>query len=69
MTKLIEEYRKKSTKDLVEDIRELKQEQMNLRFQQAYGQLEKPTRIQVVRREIARIKTVMSEKSREGGRA
>jgi len=39
---------------------ELKREQFNLRFQAATGQLEKPVRIRVVRRTIARIKTLQS---------
>ncbi|MBL4618831.1 MAG: 50S ribosomal protein L29 [Marinicaulis sp.] len=40
----------------------LKKEQFNLRFQKASGQLEKTTRIREVRRDIARIKTVLGEK-------
>ena len=40
----------------------LKREQFNLRFQKASGQLEKTTRIREVRRDIARIKTVLGEK-------
>ncbi|NOX96169.1 MAG: 50S ribosomal protein L29 [Alphaproteobacteria bacterium] len=40
----------------------LKKEQFNLRFQKASGQLEKTMRIREVRRDIARIKTVLGEK-------
>jgi len=40
----------------------LKKEQFNLRFQTASGQLEKTDRVAKVRRDIARIKTIMSEK-------
>jgi len=40
----------------------LKKEQFNLRFQKASGQLEKTTQIREVRRDIARIKTVLGEK-------
>ena len=40
----------------------LKKEQFNLRFQQATGQLEKTAAVRRVRRDIARIKTVMNEK-------
>ncbi|MBL0942097.1 MAG: 50S ribosomal protein L29 [Alphaproteobacteria bacterium] len=65
---LISELRKKSKKDLVEDARSLKQEQMNLRFQKAYGQLESPARIRTVRRQIARIKTLLSQNNREGAK-
>lgn len=41
----------------------LKKEQFNLRFQQATGQLEKSSRIREVRRAIARVQTVLREKS------
>ena len=63
---VISDFRKKSAKDLVEDVRSLKQEQMNLRFQKAYGQLESPARIRIVRRQIARIMTLLSEHRRGG---
>ena len=43
---------------------ELKREQFNLRFQSATNQLEKPSRVRVVRRTIARIKTVQSQRTR-----
>ena len=43
---------------------ELKREQFNLRFQAATNQLEKPSRVKVVRRTIARIKTLQSERTR-----
>ena len=42
---------------------ELKKEQFNLRFQTASGQVENPSRAQVVRREIARIKTVLGQQA------
>ena len=42
---------------LASDLAELKREQFNLRFQSATNQLEKPSRVRVVRRSIARIKT------------
>lgn len=52
------------TKDQVKDeILKLKKEQFNLRFQQATGQLEKSSRIREVRRAIARVQTVLREKS------
>lgn len=51
------------TADEIEDkILELKKEQFNLRFQKATGQLESTSRVRVVRRDIARLKTVASEK-------
>ena len=43
---------------------DLKREQFNLRFQAATNQLEKPSRVRVVRRTIARIKTLQSERAR-----
>ena len=43
---------------------ELKREAFNLRFQAATNQLEKPSRVKVVRRTIARIKTLQSERAR-----
>jgi large subunit ribosomal protein L29 len=46
------------SKDQVKDeILKLKKEQLNLRFQRASGQLEKPSRIRQIRRDIARLKT------------
>lgn len=51
------------TADEVEDkILELKKEQFNLRFQRATGQLESTSRVRVVRRDIARLLTVSSER-------
>jgi large subunit ribosomal protein L29 len=44
-------------------IEKMKKEQFNLRFQQASGQLEKPSRMRQVRRDIARAKTAMREKA------
>jgi large subunit ribosomal protein L29 len=48
---------------LKEELASLKKEQFNLRFQQATGQLEKPSRMKDVRRAIARVQTVLREKS------
>ncbi|MBY0567016.1 MAG: 50S ribosomal protein L29 [Hyphomonadaceae bacterium] len=48
---------------LKEELSSLKKEQFNLRFQQATGQLEKSSRIREVRRSIARVQTVLREKS------
>ncbi len=51
------------TADEIEDkLLELKKEQFNLRFQKATGQLEGTSRVRIVRRDIARLKTVSSEK-------
>ena len=51
-----------STDELKDKLVSLKREQFNLRFQQATNQLEKTSRIKEVRRDIARIKTVMRER-------
>ncbi|MGB3738066.1 MAG: 50S ribosomal protein L29 [Pontixanthobacter sp.] len=58
----IEDLRTKSDDQLSADYTELKREQFNLRFQAATNQLERPARIKEVRRQIARIKTLQSER-------
>ena len=54
---------------LKEELTNLKKEQFNLRFQQATGTLEKAARIRVVRRDIARIKTILAERKRSAASA
>jgi large subunit ribosomal protein L29 len=49
--------------ELKDQLLDLKKEQFNLRFQRATQQLEKPGRVREVRREIARVKTILGEKS------
>lgn len=56
------DFRERSDADLASTLQELKREQLNLRFQTATQQLEKPSRVREVRRTIARIKT--EQKSR-----
>jgi len=51
------------TDQLQRDFKDLKQEMAHLRFQQATGQLENSSRIRQVRREIARILTVLNERA------
>jgi large subunit ribosomal protein L29 len=68
MTK-ITEFRGQTEDQLNEAIANLKKEQFNLRFQKASGQLEATGRIQVVRRDIARIKTLLGERSRAAAQA
>ena len=51
------EYKKSSDADLANELTALKREQLNLRFQAATQQLEKPSRVKEVRRSIAMIKT------------
>ena len=55
----IEDVRRLTPDQLNEQLLQLKKEQFNLRFQAATGQMEKTHRVQEVRRDIARIKTVM----------
>ena len=49
--------------ELKDQLLGLKKEQFNLRFQRATQQLEKPGRVREVRREIARVKTILGEKA------
>ena len=59
----IEDMRTKSDDQLSTDLGELKREAFNLRFQAATNQLERPARIKEVRRDIARIKTLQTERT------
>jgi large subunit ribosomal protein L29 len=68
MTK-ITELTVKTDDQLVEQLVELKREAFNLRFQAATNQLEKPARVRVVRRTIARIKTLQSQRSSAAAKA
>ncbi len=58
----IEDIRRLSADQLGDELLSLKKEQFNLRFQAATGQLEKTHRVAEVRRDIARIRTVMRAK-------
>ncbi len=60
----IADLRTKSDDQLSGDLAELKREAFNLRFQAATNQLERPARIKEVRRDIARIKTLQTERTR-----
>jgi large subunit ribosomal protein L29 len=57
------DVRAKTPDQLNDDLAALKKEQFNLRFQRATGQLEKTARVKEVRKDIARIKTILAEKS------
>jgi large subunit ribosomal protein L29 len=63
MTK-VTDIRARTPDELAEQIANLKKEQFNLRFQKASGQLEATGRVKAVRRDIARIKTVVGERKR-----
>ena len=58
-----EALRAKTPDELKAQLIDLKKEQFNLRFQAAGGQVQNPTRAKIVRREIARIKTVLGQKA------
>lgn len=57
------DLRDKTPDELRDQLASLKKEQFNLRFQQATNQLENTARMRLVRRDVARIKTVLNEKA------
>jgi large subunit ribosomal protein L29 len=60
--KRLEDVRAMNPDQLQDELLSLKKEQFNLRFQQASGQLEKTHRVRELRRDIARIKTMLAAK-------
>jgi ribosomal protein L29 len=58
----VKEIRELSTEDINAKLKETKEELFNLRFQQATGNLEKPSRIRDLRHTVARLKTVLKER-------
>ena len=58
----VNEIREMSTEEINKKLVEVKQELFNLRFQQANGNLEKPSRIRDLRHTVARMKTVLKER-------
>jgi len=62
MSKQAENLRANTVDELKTQIVDLKKEQFNLRFQRASGELENTARMRTIRREIARIKTVLGQK-------
>ena len=60
----IDDLKQKTDDQLQTQLQELKREQFNLRFQSATNQLEKPSRVKQVRRTIARIKTLQTDRAR-----
>ena len=57
------ELREKTPAELEDSLLELRKEQFNLRMQQGTGQLSRPSEMRRVRKEIARVKTIMNQKS------
>ena len=67
MTKATD-LRSKTDDQLNDDLGNLKREAFNLRFQAATSQLEKPSRVKEVRKDIARIKTLQTERTRSAAK-
>ncbi|MAI84783.1 MAG: 50S ribosomal protein L29 [Rickettsiales bacterium] len=63
--KNLEELRKMDKIELQKKVNEYRKEAFNLRFQKSSGQLENVSRISKVKKEIARIKTIMNKKRKE----
>jgi large subunit ribosomal protein L29 len=61
----IKEIIEMSTDELLTKRRDLRQERLHLRLQQQSGQLEQPSRLRLLRRDVARIETVLSKRANE----
>ena len=61
---VLDDLKVKTDDQLQQQLSELKREQFNLRFQAATNQLEKPSRVRVVRRTIAQIRTLQNQRAR-----
>ena len=61
----IKEIIEMSTDELLTKKRDLRQESLHLRLQQQSGQLEQPSRLRLLRRQVARIETVLSKRTKE----
>jgi len=61
----IKEIVEMSTDELLTKRRDLRQESLHLRLQQQSGQLEQPSRLRLLRRDVARIETVLSQRAKE----
>jgi large subunit ribosomal protein L29 len=62
----IKEIVEMSTDELLTKKRDLRQESLHLRLQQQSGQLEQPSRLRLLRRDVARIETVLTQRSKPG---
>lgn len=58
----VNEIKDLTTEEIIKKEEEIKEELFNLRFQQATGNLEKPSRIKELRKTIARLKTILRER-------
>ena len=61
----MEDLRTMTPDQLEDELLKLKKEQFNLRFQRASGQLENTARVRQVRRDLARVKTILGERQRK----
>jgi large subunit ribosomal protein L29 len=61
----IKEVAEMSTDELLTKRRDLRQESLHLRLQQQSGQIEQPSRLRLLRRDVARIETVLSRREKE----
>ena len=64
----IKEIIEMSTDELLTKKRDLRQESLHLRLQQQSGQLEQPSRLRLLRRDVARIETVLSKRTKEAAK-
>ncbi|WP_138160037.1 50S ribosomal protein L29 [Peptoniphilus catoniae] len=62
------EIRQMSSEELTKKVNELKNELFNLRFRHATGQLDNPSSIKLVKKDIARVKTIIKERELEVGK-
>jgi large subunit ribosomal protein L29 len=61
----IKEIIEMTTEELLTKKRDLRQESLHLRLQQQSGQLEQPSRLRLLRRDVARIETILSQRSQQ----
>ena len=64
----VKDLRGLTREELAQKVRDLKKELFHLRVQNATGRVESPARFKAVRRDVARVKTVVSEMSEKGSR-
>jgi large subunit ribosomal protein L29 len=64
----IKEIIEMTTDELLTKKRDLRQESLHLRLQQQSGQLEQPSRLRLVRRDVARIETVLLKRAKEANK-
>ena len=62
----IKEIIEMTTDELLTKKRDMRQESLHLRLQQQSGQLEQPSRLRLLRRDVARIETILSKRSKDG---